>query len=394
MLFPAPQHKADEVPSDAELARFIPGNAIAAGRAYAQAGRVLRMYRVGRRQPDRSGNPGQPPHPLCRDHRPAARPAGALAHHRPVLLRRAHQLQARRRGADRRPRPAQAGSRACWPGHRRYRPGRRLARPARHSRKRAPAPVPPREEPLALPARELAGWSWKRRSTRTRRTTPPASASACCTCWTRRRSHRGIPALAVQPVSVQLRKNGEFSRRPAQFPTRERASAQQPARFLRPSDRIILRRLARRRHGNDEDEDPQDTVRRMIATGRARWGSVTGPVANEGPPRPGRIAWDAQRGRLAASGGRARRSGEHAAARAGALVRRAGDRHARPGRAGPAGPAGAPPAGRARRSRPSKRRGCGANWRGACRAVAVPAPDELPPPRGAEREARGRICCC
>ncbi len=43
MLFPTPQHKADEVPSDAELARFIPGNAIAAGRAYAQAGRVLRI---------------------------------------------------------------------------------------------------------------------------------------------------------------------------------------------------------------------------------------------------------------------------------------------------------------------------------------------------------------
>src|SRR5580693_3836025 len=43
MLFPTPQHKADEVPSDAELARFIPGNAIAAGRAYAQAGRVLRL---------------------------------------------------------------------------------------------------------------------------------------------------------------------------------------------------------------------------------------------------------------------------------------------------------------------------------------------------------------
>jgi superfamily II DNA or RNA helicase len=101
---------------------------------------------------------------------------------------------------------------------------------------------------------------------------------------------RGTPALAVQPISVQLRKSGELSAAQRNYPP-ENVNAPQPARFLRPSDRIILHRLARRRHGDDTDEDPQDTMRRIIATGRARWGSVTGPVANEGPPRPGRIVW-------------------------------------------------------------------------------------------------------
>ena len=162
---------------------------------------------------------------------------------------------------------------------------------------------------------------------------------------------------------------------------------QQPARFLRPSDRIILRRLARRRHGNDEDEDPQDTVRRIIATGRARWGSVTGPVANEGPPRPGRIAWVLNEDgsqhpevTLEAPGATLLRVPEpwYAEPATGTLGPVALDLPAPLARRLLAAPA-VPPEQAARvRSELARR----------MPSLAVPAPDELPPPRGAERKAR------
>ena len=34
-----------------------------------------------------------------------------------------------------------------------------------------------------------------------------------------------------------------------------------------------------------------DTLRRVIATGRAFWGSADGPRVTEGKPRPGSIVW-------------------------------------------------------------------------------------------------------
>jgi superfamily II DNA or RNA helicase len=63
-----------------------------------------------------------------------------------------------------------------------------------------------------------------------------------------------------------------------------------PARHLRPSDRLILSRLAHRAHGQTED-DPTDTLRRIVATGRAYWAMLGGKTVTEGPAEPGRIAW-------------------------------------------------------------------------------------------------------
>ncbi len=69
------------------------------------------------------------------------------------------------------------------------------------------------------------------------------------------------------------------------------ANAQKP-RAMRPSDRLPLARLSQRRYGTaSPEDDPPDTLRRVLATGRARFGSVQGPAIAEGPPRPARLVW-------------------------------------------------------------------------------------------------------
>lgn len=67
-----------------------------------------------------------------------------------------------------------------------------------------------------------------------------------------------------------------------------------PAKFLRPSDRRILRRLDAVDYRLDQlsaEDDLPDLLRAIIATGRARWRDTDGPVVTEGPPVPGRLAW-------------------------------------------------------------------------------------------------------
>ena len=103
-------------------------------------------------------------------------------------------------------------------------------------------------------------------------------------------SARGGPALVVRPFTVRLLATGKISH-PKQYALQQVGT---PARYLRPSDRIILARL--RRGAADQlnrstDEDPVDTLRRVIATGRAFWGSADGPRVTEGKPRTGSVAW-------------------------------------------------------------------------------------------------------
>ena len=102
--------------------------------------------------------------------------------------------------------------------------------------------------------------------------------------------HRPNPSLHFSCASVMLRKNGSFGQ------VRSYLSHQvdTPAKYLRPTDKTILRRLARMRYQGSDlglDDDPQELLRRIIATGRARWDEPNGPVITEGPARPGRIAW-------------------------------------------------------------------------------------------------------
>ena len=191
MLFPTPQHRADEVPTDADLARFIPGNAIAAGRAYAQAGRVLRMTvsddgnRIEAETQGSRRNPYAETIVMRRDPQGHLRIIGLCScavhtnckHVAAVLIvaRGRHKLAPAPAGPrPRPPRPGNAGA-----DRRRRRPHRARAIAARGA--------------IAL-SRWRTGWrSWKPRSRPTRKTTRPASASACSTCWTRRRRPRAFP---------------------------------------------------------------------------------------------------------------------------------------------------------------------------------------------------------
>jgi superfamily II DNA or RNA helicase len=99
----------------------------------------------------------------------------------------------------------------------------------------------------------------------------------------------GVPRLLIDTMSVSLRKDdivGTIKRyAPHQIQT--------PARYLRPSDLVILSRLARRSNygAPQADEDPADTLRRILATQRARWGNAEGIHLVEGPDRQGQITW-------------------------------------------------------------------------------------------------------
>ena len=101
---------------------------------------------------------------------------------------------------------------------------------------------------------------------------------------------RGVPPLSVACLTATLRKDGSLGAARVYAPHQ----VDTPARYLRPSDRSILRRLARMRYGAGElglDDDPAELLRRIIATGRARWAGIDGPALHEEPARPGRIGW-------------------------------------------------------------------------------------------------------
>jgi superfamily II DNA or RNA helicase len=99
----------------------------------------------------------------------------------------------------------------------------------------------------------------------------------------------GVPQLLIDPMTVTLRKDNT----PSSIKRYAPHQVQTPAKYLRPSDLIILMRLSRRTgYGTlQADDDPLDTLRRILATARARWGSAEGPALTEGPERQGQITW-------------------------------------------------------------------------------------------------------
>jgi superfamily II DNA or RNA helicase len=100
----------------------------------------------------------------------------------------------------------------------------------------------------------------------------------------------GPEALRVACLIVQLRKDGS----PGASRLYPMHQIDLPVAYVGPSDRVNLRRLARLHHkGGDlaDDDEPADLLRRLIATGRARWRRADGPVVTEGPLRSGQIDW-------------------------------------------------------------------------------------------------------
>jgi superfamily II DNA or RNA helicase len=316
MLFPASQHRADDVPSDADLARFIPANAIAAGRAYAQAGRVLRLTVSDdgtRIEADTQGSRRKPYSEtiaLRRDAQGQLRVIGLCTcavhtnckHVAAVLFvaRGRHKLApapaiatpiaATPTAAT----PTAATPIAATPAPVKSAPVKSALDPVVRLVHQQPPPPPPRATPppQELMPYQLANWLSELEAAQQAddEEYPPSIRQRLLYVLDANSQPGSMAALAIQPVSVQLRKTGEMGSGQSNVrPEVVRNAA--PPRYLRPSDRIILRRLSRKGYSGDEDEDPQDTLRRIIATGRARWANVTGPAVHEGPPRPGRIHW-------------------------------------------------------------------------------------------------------
>ncbi len=101
---------------------------------------------------------------------------------------------------------------------------------------------------------------------------------------------RGRPSLVVRPFTVRMSVTGRISH--AKQYVAHTVGA--PARYLRASDRIILSRLRRataERLNRLTEEDPIDTLRRIIATNRGFWGAVDGPRVTEDTSRAGSIVW-------------------------------------------------------------------------------------------------------
>jgi superfamily II DNA or RNA helicase len=99
----------------------------------------------------------------------------------------------------------------------------------------------------------------------------------------------GVPQLRIDPMTVALRRDNS----PGTIKRYAPHQIQNAAKYLRPSDLIILTRLYRRTsyNGPQADDDPVDTLRRILGTGRARWGNAEGPTLSEGTQRQGQIAW-------------------------------------------------------------------------------------------------------
>jgi superfamily II DNA or RNA helicase len=104
-------------------------------------------------------------------------------------------------------------------------------------------------------------------------------------------SRYGQSQLAVSPFSVRLLKDGRLSSSGKLLAAYRQPSEGAQPRFYRPSDRVILARLARGVFGAGASESAEDTLRRIIATGRARWQNLAGPPVTEGEPKPGKIIW-------------------------------------------------------------------------------------------------------
>ncbi|MGH7041509.1 MAG: SNF2-related protein, partial [Acetobacteraceae bacterium] len=103
---------------------------------------------------------------------------------------------------------------------------------------------------------------------------------------------RGVARLAIEPHTAGLRKDGSIGANVHRMALGSTWSAAPKPRTMRPSDLVPLARLAQRRNGNPSmEDDPSDTMRRVLATGRARYGSVHGRTLAEGAPRPGRLTW-------------------------------------------------------------------------------------------------------
>ena len=95
--------------------------------------------------------------------------------------------------------------------------------------------------------------------------------------------------LMVDVRSIELKRDGTPGGTSRRHPTDHLLQPGQQPKYLRPSDRSILSKLAS--PGAERGEEFIGTLKGMIATGRARWGAWDGPVLTEGAPVSGELTW-------------------------------------------------------------------------------------------------------
>ena len=95
--------------------------------------------------------------------------------------------------------------------------------------------------------------------------------------------------LIVDVRSIDLKRDGSPGSASRRQQTDQLLRPGQQPKYLRPSDRVILRGLAS--PGAERGEEFIGTLRSMIATGRARWAAWDGPVLTEGEPVQGELTW-------------------------------------------------------------------------------------------------------
>ena len=106
--------------------------------------------------------------------------------------------------------------------------------------------------------------------------------------------------LGVAPMQARILKSGALSAKARPVEPYGVVHAATPSAYLRPSDLRILKALAGREREAEGEAPPAyplldrtgaEILERVLATGRARFGTVLGPALAAGPPRPGRIDW-------------------------------------------------------------------------------------------------------
>jgi superfamily II DNA or RNA helicase len=94
--------------------------------------------------------------------------------------------------------------------------------------------------------------------------------------------------LVVSLWSIELKRDGQPSGDGRPHTLSDLTRTTQQGKYLRPSDRAILRRLTPSPHAN---LDFPTVLPNIIATGRGRWERWDGPVLHEGAPAAGTIGW-------------------------------------------------------------------------------------------------------
>ncbi len=95
--------------------------------------------------------------------------------------------------------------------------------------------------------------------------------------------------LQINPTMVVLRRDGTYSLEQSRHSPGQYGPHRQFPTFFRSSDRSIFRRLTA--FGQTQDEEFIETLRRILATGRAHWGSARGVVLQQGEPISGTLTW-------------------------------------------------------------------------------------------------------